>query len=99
MPKYQTQKQQKYKTKEKKNQGFVKGPRRKNLRNRRSSVPWKTEQLRPEKFVTGARSNSLEQNRNDGRNKQKRQTLGAGKERKTRVKEKEKSLKPKTQGN
>ena len=69
------------------------------MRNRRSSVPWKMEQSRQEKFVAGVRSESPEQNRNDGRNKQKRQTLGAGKERKTRVKEKEKSLKPKTQGN
>ena len=62
------------------------------MRNQRSSVPWKAEQSRPEKFIAGARSKSPEQNRNDGRNKQKRQTLGAGKKRRTRVKEKEKFL-------
>ena len=73
--------------------------KKKSEKNRRSSVPWKAEQLRPEKFVAGARSKSSEQNRNDRRNKQKRQTLGVGKERKTKMKEKEKFFKPKTQGN
>ena len=72
MPNIPNTKTTKVKDKRRKNQRFIKGPRRRNLRNQRSSVPWRTEQSRPEKFVAGVRSESPEQNWDGGRNKQRK---------------------------